>query len=393
MSGEVLGRARRSDPGGNSSICDQTGPRASGSGWTRRPSRSARTRQRLRQRPRVAATRPARRGRQAREPACGRGGPRRRRTTTGGRRRPREQQARAGAQGESSLTQAAARLGRRQPRTTLPPRPPSWRTGAGLQPAPSLLPDERGAREGEATSAEISRGKGLTVGGSTRQPGWARSTAAGGWRPSPGRNGQRGLSCCGPACASALARTRVVRGWQLRTGDSKSCGCLSAEASGARAWRHGWAGTPEYFAWAQAKQRCRNPACPGYHDYGQRGIRICNGLADDFACFIAVVGPRPGRRHSLDRINNATGSYTCGRCPDCRRRGDPLNVRWATRRQQNLNRRNTCVVEYRGESRVLADLAVENGQVPSGYSSASTTSGGGPSGGPLAEPCERAPCG
>lgn len=83
--------------------------------------------------------------------------------------------------------------------------------------------------------------------------------------------------------------------------------------------------SPEYVAWATMLQRCNNPKASGYVNYGGRGIRVCARWAT-FEHFLADVGPRPEGKYSLDRINNE-------------RDYEPGNCRWATKQEQQRNRR------------------------------------------------------
>jgi len=87
-------------------------------------------------------------------------------------------------------------------------------------------------------------------------------------------------------------------------------------------FRHGARHTPEYGIYASAKTRCTNPNHKYWKNYGGRGIRF---LFVRFEQFLATLGPRPSGM-TLDRVNN-DGHY------------EPSNVRWATRSQQQRNRR------------------------------------------------------
>ena len=101
--------------------------------------------------------------------------------------------------------------------------------------------------------------------------------------------------------------------------------------SGPRKGRHfvhghnvGGRETPELHAYYSAKGRCTNPNDNAYHNYGGRGIRF---QFLSFAEFFKEVGERPSSRYSLDRYPNNDGHYEKG------------NLRWATRKQQNRNKR------------------------------------------------------
>lgn len=127
-------------------------------------------------------------------------------------------------------------------------------------------------------------------------------------------------------CRCVCGRTVIVTGGNLRSGRSRSCGCLKRELMLQRFTKHGACHTPEYRCWISAKNRCYNQKSQDYVDYGGRGITMCEAWRRDFLAFRSAVGPRPSTNHSLDRI-------------DVNRGYEPGNVRWATATEQANNKR------------------------------------------------------
>ena len=125
-------------------------------------------------------------------------------------------------------------------------------------------------------------------------------------------------------CQCECGRVTASGSSDLRLGKSTACRICSNVKHGST--RHGvGAVTREYRTWLTMNQRCRNPNATGFSHYGGRGITICERWAD-FRNFLADMGPRP-EGTSLDRIDN-DGNY------------EPGNCRWATRHEQNLNKRH-----------------------------------------------------
>src|SRR5208282_945757 len=84
--------------------------------------------------------------------------------------------------------------------------------------------------------------------------------------------------------------------------------------------------TPRYAAWQQMWQRCNNSRHADYHNYGARGITVCERWRS-YGAFVKDMGPHPGKGWSVDRWPNNNGNY------------EPTNCRWGTAKMQGRNRR------------------------------------------------------
>lgn len=134
--------------------------------------------------------------------------------------------------------------------------------------------------------------------------------------------------------------TAYKRGWSIWSGEYKSCGCMHSEYQSRTMrerkcnWKHGEIHSSTYIIWGSMIKRCTNPRAKNWGDYGGRGITICDRWRD-FRNFLADMGERPSKDHSIDRINN-DGNY------------EPANCRWADRTTQANNKRNNRIVEFDG---------------------------------------------
>lgn len=133
-------------------------------------------------------------------------------------------------------------------------------------------------------------------------------------------------------CKCDCGAEGLVAAGNLKSGQSRSCGCLDREVAAKRMTTHGDADagkrSPELIAWYHINARCHNPVDKQYHDYGGRGIQVCNEWrgVGGFEKFLGHIGRKPAPDYSIDRIDVNKGY-------------EPGNVRWADRTIQNINKR------------------------------------------------------
>lgn len=136
------------------------------------------------------------------------------------------------------------------------------------------------------------------------------------------RPGRKGHWLCRCDCGNEVECSTS----NLRTGNSKSCGCRNRDAVITRNTTHGLSKHPLYITWKNMRGRCYSPNRPDYPYYGGRGIRVCERW-HAFENFLADVGERP-EGMTIERVDNA-------------RDYEPSNVIWASRTRQARNRRST----------------------------------------------------
>ena len=149
-------------------------------------------------------------------------------------------------------------------------------------------------------------------------------------------------------CRCDCGTVKTIRNEHLAKGLIRSCGCLQRKAAKDAHTTHGGKGTRLYTIWKGMRERCNNPKSSGAKNYHDRGIRITPEW-DDFSRFrkwALASGYAAGL--TIDRI-------------DVRKGYCPSNCRWASRKEQSANRRNTITVVEGGRRVRLSELSERTG--------------------------------
>ena len=158
------------------------------------------------------------------------------------------------------------------------------------------------------------------------------------------KDGHKGKSVAW-LCKCDCGAKVIVRGNDLRSGATQSCGCIHREQLVERNSTHGFCGTRLYNIWGLMVQRCYNQNVPCYEAYGGRGIGICLEWREDFQAFYEwAMGNGYKENLTIDRIDNNKG-YS------------PDNCRWVTRKVQANNTRRNHYITHNGETHTLSEWA------------------------------------
>lgn len=152
-------------------------------------------------------------------------------------------------------------------------------------------------------------------------------------------------------CLCDCGNIVTVAGYDLRSGNTKSCGCYVHDRSVEANTKHGAFGTLLYRTYSNMKNRCYNPKYCLFQHYGGKGIRVCDEWLGEhgferFRDWAMSNGYKEGL--SIDRINNAA-DYS------------PDNCRWADMVAQQNNRTNNRLITANGETRTMADWSRSSG--------------------------------
>ena len=141
---------------------------------------------------------------------------------------------------------------------------------------------------------------------------------------------------CGNFCEVTTTR--------LRSGHTKSCGCLREQSH--RKYNNDRSKHKRlYGIWKGIKTRCFNQNSNEYCDYGGRGITMCKEWRNDFQAFYYwAISNGYEDRLTIDRIDT-NGNY------------EPSNCRWATAKEQANNTRKNLLFQINNEVLTMANIS------------------------------------
>ena len=153
-------------------------------------------------------------------------------------------------------------------------------------------------------------------------------------------------------CRCDCGNIIVVPTAYLTSGNTKSCGCLQIDNTIKASLKHGFVVGGEieklYHIWLGMKQRCSNPKCKEYDNYGGRGITVCDEWKNDYAAFRQWAysngydKTKNKKECSIDRIDNNKG-YS------------PDNCRWADSYTQANNKNNNVCITYNNMTHTISE--------------------------------------
>lgn len=136
-------------------------------------------------------------------------------------------------------------------------------------------------------------------------------------------------------CNCVCDNEKVVDLSNLRSGNTKSCGCLQKTTVVKRSTKHGMSKTVIYRRWTHMLSRCYNTNDKRFSSYGGRGISVCKEWHDFNNFYNWSVLNGYDQKLTIER-KDVNGNYS------------PDNCCWATHKEQANNRTNNHFIEYKG---------------------------------------------
>lgn len=142
----------------------------------------------------------------------------------------------------------------------------------------------------------------------------------------------------------------------LKSGRSKSCGCISKQRLDEGRYKHGFHLHPLYKTWTGIKQRCYNVKSTEYRNYGARGVIMCDEWLQNPAEFIKWAtekGWRKGLEVDKDTIPLKLGIPSLLYSPEM--------CSIVTPKENTNNRSVTIFIEHNGEKLCISDWSQRTG--------------------------------
>lgn len=150
-------------------------------------------------------------------------------------------------------------------------------------------------------------------------------------------------------CLCSCGKKFTTTGGNVRSGNTKSCGCKKKSLIKEANMTHGDSNTRLYNIWGDMRRRCHSPKNYSFENYGARGISVCVEWKNSYESFKGWSENNGYAVNlSIDRIDN-DGNYL------------PNNCRWVDMKVQGRNKRDNRIVEYQGKSMTMSELIEEVG--------------------------------
>jgi hypothetical protein len=147
-------------------------------------------------------------------------------------------------------------------------------------------------------------------------------------------------------CKCDCGKEKLVRIDHLQTGKTMSCGCYQVSQCRNRT-THKLSYNRLYFVWASMMVRCYRETFQDFHNYGGRGIKVCDRW-HNVSNFVEDMTEGSGKGLQLDRVNNDE-NYS------------KQNCKWSTRKENNRNKRTNVYLTIDGITKVVSQWAEETG--------------------------------
>lgn len=141
-------------------------------------------------------------------------------------------------------------------------------------------------------------------------------------------------------CDCGKIKEKPVSAQDLKNGKVVSCGCVHHQ----KITIHNGSKERLYQTWKSMLKRCENSNCTTFHNYGKRGIKVCDEWHDYLTFKEWALSSGYKENLTIDRIN-VNGNYTSDNC------------RWVTPKEQANNKRTNIITTINGNTHTLAEWA------------------------------------